>query len=53
MGLLGYWILRMWMLTTRGLMNDDPILFAARDRTSVVLGAACALLAVCAQVVRL
>ena len=53
MGLLGYWILRMWMLTTRGLMNDDPILFAARDRTSVVLGAACALLAVCAQVIRL
>ena len=53
MGLLGYWILRMWMLTTRGLMNDDPILFAARDRTSIVLGAACAALAVCAQVVHL
>ncbi|WP_237481907.1 UbiA family prenyltransferase [Lichenibacterium dinghuense] len=53
MGLLGYWILRMWMLTTRGLMNDDPILFAARDRTSILLGAACAVLAVCAQVIRL
>ena len=53
MGLLGYWILRMWMLTTRGLMNDDPILFAARDRTSLVLGAACAALAVCAQAIRL
>ncbi len=53
MGLLGYWILRMWMLTTRGLMNDDPILFAARDRTSILLGGACALLAVAAQVVRL
>ena len=53
MGLLGYWILRMWMLTTRGLMNDDPILFAARDRTSVLLGGACAILAVAAQVVHL
>ena len=53
MGLVGYWVLRMWMLTTRGLMNDDPILFAARDRTSVLLGAVCAVLAVCAQVVHL
>ena len=53
MALIGYWILRMWMLTTRGLMNDDPILFAARDRTSLLLGGACAVLAVCAQVVRL
>lgn len=53
MGLVGYWMLRMWMLTTRGLMNDDPILFAARDRTSLVLGAASAVLAVCAQAVHL
>ena len=53
MGLVGYWVLRMWMLTTRGLMNDDPILFAARDRTSLMLGAVSAVLAVCAQVVHL
>jgi len=53
MGVLGYWVLRMWMLTTRGLMNDDPILFAARDRTSILLGAVCAMLAVGAQVLRL
>ena len=52
MGLLGYWVLRMWMLTTRGLMNDDPILFAARDRTSIMVGAACAVLAIAAQVMR-
>ena len=50
MALLGYWILRMWLLTTRGLMNDDPILFAARDRTSLLLGAGCALLILGAQV---
>ena len=53
MGLVGYWVLRMWMLTTRGLMNDDPILFAARDRTSLVLGGVSAVLAICAQVVHL
>ena len=53
MGLLGYWVLRMWMMTTRGLMTDDPILFAARDRTSLLLGGACAVLAFCAQVIRL
>ena len=53
MGLLGYWVLRMWMLTTRGLMNDDPILFAARDRTSILLGGACAVIAVAAQVLHL
>lgn len=53
MALLSYWILRMWLLTSRGLMNDDPILFAARDRTSMLLGAASAILIVCAQIVRL
>ncbi len=53
MGLVGYWVMRMWMLTTRGLMNDDPILFAARDRTSLMLGAVSAVLAVCAQMLHL
>ncbi len=50
MGIVTYWILRMWLLTTRGLMNDDPILFAARDRTSLILGAMSAILIVGAQV---
>ncbi len=53
MGIVTYWVLRMWLLTTRGLMNDDPILFAARDRTSLLLGAASAVLIVCAQVLHL
>ena len=34
---LSYWIMRMWLLTVRGLMNDDPILYAARDRASLIL----------------
>ncbi len=53
MALLGYWVLRMWLLTTRGLMNDDPILFAARDRTSLLLGAGSAVLVAAAQVLHL
>ena len=29
-----YWIGRVWMVTTRGQMHEDPILFALRDRVS-------------------
>lgn len=29
-----YWISRMWLLAFRGQMNEDPILFAIRDRNS-------------------
>lgn len=38
-GLL-YWIGRLWIKTGRGEMHDDPIVFAARDRGSILtLGA--------------
>ena len=33
------WITRVWLLTHRGLMHDDPVVFAARDRFSIWLGA--------------
>lgn len=36
--LLLFWITRMWMLTHRGLMHDDPVVFAIKDRTSLVVG---------------
>jgi 4-hydroxybenzoate polyprenyltransferase len=36
--LLLYWISRVWMLTTRGMMHDDPIIFALQDRLSYFLG---------------
>jgi len=36
-----YWISRMVMVTHRGGMTDDPILFAALDRQSHVCGAVC------------
>jgi 4-hydroxybenzoate polyprenyltransferase len=36
--LMLYWINRMWMITHRGDMHDDPIVFAFRDRTGLLLG---------------
>jgi 4-hydroxybenzoate polyprenyltransferase/phosphoserine phosphatase len=34
--LLLYWISRTWLITHRGLMHDDPVVFAAKDRTSLL-----------------
>lgn len=34
-----FWISRMLLLTHRGQMHDDPVLFAARDRVSILCGA--------------
>lgn len=39
-----YWVARMVLITARGHMHDDPVVFAARDRVSLVCGAVCALL---------
>jgi 4-hydroxybenzoate polyprenyltransferase len=36
---LSYWVMRMWLLAGRGLMNDDPILYALGDRASLTLAA--------------
>ena len=36
--LLLFWITRIWLITHRGQMHDDPILFAIRDRTSLLIG---------------
>ncbi|CAI8958893.1 UbiA family prenyltransferase [Pseudomonas serboccidentalis] len=33
------WITRIWLLTHRGRMNDDPVVFALRDRLSLAMGA--------------
>ena len=32
--LIVYWILRVWFLAHRGLMNEDPVLFAIADKRS-------------------
>lgn len=36
--LLLYWISRTWMITHRGYMHDDPVVFALKDRVSRVVG---------------
>ena len=40
--LMLYWISRVWLLATRGSMHDDPLVFALRDRTSLLVLAALA-----------
>jgi 4-hydroxybenzoate polyprenyltransferase len=35
--LLLYWISRVWLLATRGQMPDDPVVFALRDRISLMV----------------
>lgn len=42
--LLLYWIAHMWFLAHRGAIQDDPIVVAARDPASYVVGALIALL---------
>lgn len=36
--LLLFWMTRVWMLTHRGQMHDDPVVFAIRDRVSLFVG---------------
>lgn len=38
-----YWVGRIWLLAHRGLVNEDPLVFALRDRVSYVVGLASAL----------
>ncbi|MBC3924673.1 hypothetical protein QCBJ_12080 [Pseudomonas sp. QC2] len=37
--LLLFWITRVWMLSHRGEMHDDPVVFAIKDRVSLIVGA--------------
>jgi 4-hydroxybenzoate polyprenyltransferase/phosphoserine phosphatase len=39
--LMLYWVSRVWLITHRGQMHDDPIVFAARDRVSLAVAALC------------
>lgn len=42
-----YWVTRLWLLVSRGVVSSDPVEFATRDRTTfvVAIGAVVALLA--------
>jgi len=35
-----YWIGRVWLLANRGLVHEDPVVFALRDRSSYLMAAA-------------
>jgi hypothetical protein len=37
--LLIYWLYRVWLLASRGELDDDPVVFALRDRMSLAVGA--------------
>jgi 4-hydroxybenzoate polyprenyltransferase len=36
-----YWVTRLWLLARRGQLDDDPVVFALRDRQSLAIAAAC------------
>ena len=41
-----YWLHRVWLLASRGELDEDPVIFAIRDRVSQVLAVGTAILAV-------
>ncbi|MGO9436166.1 MAG: UbiA family prenyltransferase [Terracidiphilus sp.] len=43
--LLIYWLNRVWLLASRGELDDDPVVFAMRDGMSLAVGAAVVLVA--------
>ena len=45
-----YWIARVWLVSFRGNMNEDPVLFASRDQVSYIAGFVILVLAVGAMV---
>ena len=44
--LLIYWLFRVWLLASRGELDDDPVVFAMRDRVSLAVGALVVIVAV-------
>lgn len=46
--LILYWVSRIWVVAHRGGMHDDPVVFAATDRVSQVVGLLCGIIALLA-----
>ncbi len=44
-----FWLLRVWLVASRGLLDEDPVLFAVRDKLSYVLFAFLAVAVVLAR----
>lgn len=47
--LLILWLCRIWLLASRGELNEDPVAFAITDRISLMIGGAIAVIALLAQ----
>jgi 4-hydroxybenzoate polyprenyltransferase len=46
--LLVFWLGRLWILASRGQVNEDPVLYVSKDRVSLAVLALCLLLALAA-----
>jgi 4-hydroxybenzoate polyprenyltransferase len=46
--LLVFWLGRLWLLASRGMVNEDPVLYVSRDRVSLVVVSLCVALAIAA-----
>ncbi|MEX2140224.1 MAG: UbiA family prenyltransferase [Pirellulales bacterium] len=46
--LLLYWITRLWFAVKRGELNEDPLVYAVRDRVSILVGVCVVALAIIA-----
>jgi 4-hydroxybenzoate polyprenyltransferase len=46
--LLVFWLSRLWILSYRGRVDDDPVLYVSRDRVSLAVFALCLVLTVAA-----
>ena len=45
MPLMILWLCRVWLLASRGELNEDPLVFAFTDRMSLLIGVAVAAIA--------
>jgi hypothetical protein len=48
MPLMILWLCRVWLLASRGELQEDPVVFALTDRMSLLIGAAVAVVALLA-----
>jgi hypothetical protein len=46
--LMIFWLSRVWLLASRGELDEDPVIFAVTDRLSILTGAAVAVIAAAA-----
>jgi hypothetical protein len=44
--LLVFWLGRLWLLSFHGKVNEDPVLYVSKDKTSLLVMALCAALAI-------